>query len=1076
LSAHNINHPLLAAQLEVWLNEKVDPDNPIFYGGQYTEIYGAIDPTIFEAALRQVLVEAEALRVKIYEDVNGPRQIIDDSLKWSMPFIDLSKEPDPKAAAEEWMKADLGRVVDLTHGPLFSFVLFKLGPEQFIWYQWTHHIVNDGFGYWLIARRVAEVYTSKANDLPGSDGVYSSLRLVIEDEERYLASEQFERDRLYWLECLAGMSEPTSLTDKPLVKSSSFLRETAYIQSVDADMMRMTAHRTGTTLSQLTIAAVAAYLSRLTDANEVILGLTVTARLGAVSRNAPCMMANVVPLRLITLPDMSVSELIQQVGQKTRQALRHQRYRSEYLKRELGLAATDRRLFGPTVNIMPFDYNLYFADHCATTHNLSNGMVEDLSIVVYGKSKDGEMRIDFNANPNLYTLGDLQNHLRRFLRFLEAVVADADQAVGQIDLLTPEERRQILKEWNETRVAFPQTQALHHLIEAQVERTPESVAVRFDDQSLTYAEMNRRSNQLAHFLRAMGVRPETLVGICLERSPETVVTIAGILKAGAAYLPLDPSYPSERLAFMLGDARPLVLLTQERLLRDLPKFGGETVCLDRDWQLIARQSEEDLRAFGSADNLAYVIYTSGSTGQPKGAMLTHAGILNCIYWMQGEYQLNFSDRFLVKTPLNFDPSVWELFWPLWVGGTLILAEPDRHQDPAYLAQLIAERDVTSAYFVPSMLRAFLDEPGLEVCRSLKRVICGGESLSIEAVNHFFERFDAEFHHSYGPTETSIAATEWTCRRESKHLIAPIGKPLGNIQVYILDAAMQPAPIGSPGELYIGGICVGRGYLNRPDLTAERFVPDPFGNDPGGRFYRTGDLARYLSGGDIEFCGRVDNQVKLRGHRIELGEIEAALRSFPKVRETVVVARESERGEKRLVGYVVGAEDIHAGELREYLRGMLPEYMAPGVYVVLEELPLTPSGKIDRRALPVPEGRRPELEQGYVAARTSTEQILTEIWSHALGLPEVGIHDNFFDLGGHSLLLVEVLSRLRGKFKREVHIVDLFKYPTIELLATYLAPAEGEVQLQMMQTELAAKMQEGQVRRKHRLKKFLVSRQ
>ncbi|MDX8130471.1 amino acid adenylation domain-containing protein, partial [Methylomonas sp. OY6] len=532
----------------------------------------------------------------------------------------------------------------------------------------------------------------------------------------------------------------------------------------------------------------------------------------------------------------------------------------------------------------------------------------------------------------------------------------------------------------------------------------------FEEQNLTYTELNARANQLAHYLIEQGVGPEVLVGICMERSLDMVIGLLGILKAGGAYVPLDPHYPQERLLFMLDDIAPIVVLTQAKFANFA--FGNSHVfILDSDWTRIGTYSTVNPYIIIKPENLAYCIYTSGSTGQPKGAGVPHQGILNRLQWMQAEYGLNCTDAVLQKTPYSFDVSVWEFFWPLMTGARLIVAPPELHKDSQGLIDLIQSAGITTVHFVPSMLLAFVDTPGAEHCTSLKRVICSGEALSADLVQRFQQKLPAGLHNLYGPTEASVDVSYWACPMECRATEIPIGKPIANLRLYILDRSLNPVPIGTPGELHIGGIGLGRGYLNQPDLTAEKFIPDPFGQ-PGSRLYKTGDLVRYRQDGNIDYLGRIDHQVKIRGFRIELGEIEAQLLKQVDVKDAVVVAREDQPGDKRLVAYVVPqaeateAEQAIVERLKVTLRQHLPDYMVPSAFVVLEAMPLSANGKLDRKQLPAPDLSE-QLKKTYVAPRTNTERVLAEIWQEVLGVEQVGIEDDFFELGGHSLLATQL---------------------------------------------------------------------
>src|SRR5581483_11971464 len=635
--------------------------------------------------------------------------------------------------------------------------------------------------------------------------------------------------------------------------------------------------------------------------------------------------------------------------------------------------------------------------------------------------------------------------LKHFLTLLEGLVAHPEQHISQLPLLDEAERRKVLLEFNDTAVEYPTDTCLHRFFELQVERTPEAPALICEQQVLCYRELNERANQLAHWLRTLGIGPDELVGVCAHRSIEMVVALYGVMKAGGAYVPLDPDYPQERLAVMLEDARPKVLLTQDKLLPLLPEYSGHALCLDRDWPRIASESKENPEVISNAKNLAYAIYTSGSTGKPKGVPNVHEGIVNRLLWMQDQYGLKPGDRVLQKTPYSFDVSVWEFFWPLLAGATLVMAKPDGHKDPEYLVDVIASHRITTLHFVPSMLQAFLQAQGIERCRDLRLVFCSGEALPYEVQQRFFELCAAELHNLYGPTEAAVDVTYWRCRRDYERSLVPIGRPIANTQIYLLDKNLEPVPIGVAGELHIGGINLARGYLNRPELTAEKFIRDPFSAKAGARLYKTGDLARFLPDGNIEYLGRIDHQVKIRGFRIELGEIEAALDRHPAVRQSVVMAREDEPGNKRLVAYIVSEGAAPSGEeLRTHLRTGLPEFMVPAAFVMMESFPLSSNGKVNRRALPAPQFA-PSDEREYVAPRSNVESQVAAIWAEVLRVPQVGIHDDFFALGGHSLMATQVVARLRQSLGVELPLRALFEAPTVAGLAARIPGTQAQIQ-------------------------------
>jgi amino acid adenylation domain-containing protein len=667
----------------------------------------------------------------------------------------------------------------------------------------------------------------------------------------------------------------------------------------------------------------------------------------------------------------------------------------------------------------------------------------DLSVII--NAEHGRLNATLEYSTALFKRDTIDRLWKHWQNLLQGLVASPETPLADLRMIDATERREILYDWNQTNRSYPQEKNIIELFEQRALITPSAVALRFEKETLTYAELNGRANQLARLLHANGVGPEQVIGICMERSVEMVVSLLAVLKAGAAYVPLDPGLPADRLEYMIADAKARMVLAHSPLLPSVPPHGAEAIAIDDKWPQISSYSDANVETQLCEENLAYVIYTSGSTGLPKGAMNEQHAIQNRLMWMQDAYQLTGDDRILQKTPYSFDVSVWEFFWPLLAGAQLILARPGGHQDSAYLVKLIREQGVTTIHFVPSMLQAFIEEPGIEKCLSLRRVICSGEALGWELQQAFHRRLPwAELHNLYGPTEAAVDVTSWHCEPAGGHPgVVPLGKPIANTQIHILDDDLEPVPIGVTGEIHIGGEAVGRGYWNNPDLTAQKFVPNPFSGRAGQRLYKTGDLGRYRADGVIEYLGRNDSQVKLRGFRIELGEIESALRRHPVVHQATVLAREDVPGQKRLVAYILpqqaAAMPSRNDEFESFLRDRLPEYMIPSDFVLLEQLPLTPSGKIDRRALP-----RPELRIGKerVAPRTSTEQGLAAIWEEVLGLEEVGIDDNFFNVGGDSIRSIQVRARAQ-QAGWNFSLQDMFRYQTIRQLAEHVGTEETE---------------------------------
>ncbi|MCH0571632.1 amino acid adenylation domain-containing protein [Streptomyces sp. MUM 136J] len=1032
--------PLTAAQSGMWYLQALDPDSPALNTAQCLEIHGPLDTTLFTRAVRQVTDEADALRVRVADLADGPRQF---PCRWPDPPLevrDLRGRPDADRQAEAWMDADLAVPFDLAAGPLFRYVLFRTGEQRWLYYQRIHHLVMDGYGYMLLMRRTAEVYTALAEGRPPAPRPFGTLDRLLAQDAEYRAGDARAADAAHWRELLADRPEAPLLAGRSALPSRSFHRRSAHLDGQEAARLRELAAGLRATWPEVLIAAQALYTSRATARRDVVLGLPMMSRMGSDALRIPGMVMNVLPLRLAVDPEATFAELVRQVVLAVRAVRRHQRYRYEDIRRDLGLLGAGRALLGPLVNVMPFDFGADFAGSPALARSLSSGPVEDLTVNVYDLGGERGLRIDHDANPALHEDAEVALHQDRFLSLLTRLTrTDPHLPTAVHGVALPAERAQLLDALDDTTRELPGT-TLIGPIEAQANRTPDAPALAFGDSVLSYAELNGRANRLARHLISLGARPGTVVAVAVPRSAELPVALLGVLKSGAAYLPLDPDYPDERLAHMLADAAPVCAVT-DRAGR-LPETTRTPLAVLDGLDLDGYLPTNPARAL-TPSHPAYVIYTSGSTGRPKGVVVPHAAIDNRLRWMQGTYRLTPGERVLQKTPSSFDVSVWEFFWPLRVGATLVVAEPGGHRDPAYLARLIREQAVTTCHFVPSMLQMFLADPAVAGggvpsdsaqggLGGLRRVFCSGEALPRDTA-HTFARVlpGVELHNLYGPTEAAVDVTHHACRPEHDGPV-PIGAPVWNTRLYVLDAALQLCPPGVPGELYLAGAQLADGYLGRAELTAARFVADPFG-PPGSRMYRTGDLARWTPEGEVEYLGRTDHQVKLRGQRIEPGEIEAALSARDGVDGAVVLVREDRPGDQRLIGYITGDADPAA--VRRALTGTLPEHMVPAAVVRLDSFPLSPNGKLDRRALPAPvfasASRRPATEREAATAR---------LFAEVLGLEETGPDDAFFDLGGTSLLAVHLVARVREEFGVELTVGSLFAAPTPAALAARIDEA------------------------------------
>lgn len=828
----------------------------------------------------------------------------------------------------------------------------------------------------------------------------------------------------FWAERLANL-EPVEV---PYFKRRMAReRKTAYSEAhVSIPHSPVRKLKAPATAGDIVLAALALYLSRISGMQRFDIAFRDTA-LGEFLSGTEAFLASHIPLRVEIDPKQTFDQLISAVEREKERARSHKSF-----PRDLPLR--DPRL----VELLKTELGIRLPVAVSRVGNL------ETRPPIYGAGMeivipDGGKECIWLYDQEVMDSKVVEKMRTQFLVLLSQIHEKQDKQLFELSVVPEEEKKKVLAEFNDTKVSYPLDKCLHEFFESQVERTPDAVSVVFKGERLTYHELNKRTNQLAHWLRKLGVGPETLVGVYMERSLEMVIGLYGILKAGGAYVPLDPEYPAERISFMLEESQVPVLLTQKHLESNIPGHSAKVICVDSEWEMIAAESGGNLPTETKPDNLAYVIYTSGSTGRPKGVMNIHRGICNRLLWMQDAYKLTPVDRVLQKTTFSFDVSVWEFFWPLMFGAALVVAEPGGHRDTGYLVKTIVDEKITTMHFVPSMLQVFLEDKEVRVCKSLKRVICSGEALPYDLQERFFELLNAELHNLYGPTEAAVDVTYWACQRGSNLKTVPIGRPLANTQTYILDRYMQPVPIGVSGELHLGGVQIARGYLNRPDLTVEKFLPDPFSREQGARLYKTGDLCRYFPDGNIEYLGRNDFQVKIRGQRIEIGEIEAVLSQYPAVREVTVLAREDVPGDKRLVAYVVPKHQtkLDVEQLRDFAREKLPNYMVPSTIVPMEAFPLSSSGKVDRRSLPVPERKR-QMDRSYVAPQGESEGILAAIWEELLHVDKVGVRDNFFDLGGHSLLLVKMVPKVEAAFGRKVTIIDLFQRPTIKALAEFLA--------------------------------------
>ncbi|WP_156725143.1 non-ribosomal peptide synthetase [Streptomyces apocyni] len=1034
--------PVTGAQTGIWLAQQIEPDSSVFHIAFSLELWGDTDLDRLAASVRQAVEEAECLHVRISPEGRGARQT-PTPFPVHVPLVDLRGEPDPSAAAADWMDADRTRPLDLADGPLFGHALLRVADDRVLWYQRYHHIVLDGMGVALITRRAGELYTlggTPAADAPPARDW--ALSRFVDSDLAYRASPQSGTDRAYWLDRLADRPEPVRLVERSATPMTRRLRRTVELSPGRAARLDDAARRVGAKTSRLLVASVAAYLHRVTGERDLVLGLPVAARLDAAARDVPGMASNVLPLRLAVRGEMTMAALVAAVDQEITGAVAHGRYRAEDLARDLGLVDGVPELVGPTVNVLPRAGDLRFGDHRAELHPLWLGPVSDLAISFTETGDSDGLRIDLDADADACDPQTLADHERRFLLLLDALAADSDQPLAHIALVSATERAELLEEFGSAPREVPEL-SWPAAFEQRVRHTPDAVALVCEDRELSYAELDAAANRLAHHLIARGVRPEDIVAVALPRSPELVSCLLAVMKAGAAYLPLDADHPQDRLAYMLSDAGARAVVTTGELAAELPEIPGvERVLIDDAATLAALASADSARPGLPVvlDQAAYVIYTSGSTGRPKGVVVTHDGVGSLIATATDRIGIDATSRVVQFASVGFDVTVWDLIMSLCVGGTVIVVPAERRVAGPALTEYIEEHQATHMILPPSLVAALPQDCELPEGAVL---VVGTEAVPGELIARWAGRLRVVV--AYGLTEATVNSTLWPADPNWQGPV-PIGRPDPNTRCYVLDSALSPVRVGVEGELYVAGRGLARGYLGRAGLTSERFVADPFGA-PGARMYRTGDRVRWRADGNLEFLGRADGQLKIRGHRIEPGEIESAFMACPGIAQAAVLVRDDHRGVHRLVAYLVGeagTDDTAAAvaTARASVADTLPDYMAPSAVVILDgPLPLTPNGKLDTRSLPEPQWT---ATAGDAPPTTPEEAVIAGLFAEVLGLPVVGVHDSFFELGGDSIVAIQLVNRAR-EAGLTLTPREVFRRRTVAALASVAgtaAPGEG----------------------------------
>ena len=1052
--AHRDGAAVSFAQQRLWFLDQIEPDRASYNVPRAIRLWGVLNVPALQRTLDELLARHEPFRTR-FSSVDGAlRQIISAGARLPLSIIDLSDfaVAERETRAQALARAEAVRPFDLAQGPVIRAQLLRLSEQEQILLLTTHHIVSDAWSTGILFRELGALYNAFA---AGKGSPFPPLPIQYADfaewQRNWLRGEVLEEQLGYWrkqLDGVRGILELPADHPRPAVPTAGGAHRSLSLSPALSEQLAELSKREGATLFMTLLAAFKTLLYRYTDEQDIVVGSPIAGRNRVETEALIGFFINTLALRTNLSGSATFRELLSRVKETAVGAYAHQDLPFEKLVEEL---QPERAL-----NRNPFFQIMFQFQNAARVPLALDGLTSSQLDVATGTSKfdlmlaaaeeGAALTLVMEYSTDLFAGETIERLLQQLSTLLAGIVANPNERISRLPLLSEDQRSQVLNDWNTTQAEFPDDRCIHQLFADQVERAPSAVAVLIGSDRVTFGELNARANQLAHRLQSLGVGPESRVAICLERSLEMIVGLLGILKAGAAYVPLEPAFPTERLSFILEDSQAQLLLTQQYLLPSLPASSTRVLTLDGDQPAIAGEPTENPRNTATSENAAHVIYTSGSTGKPKGVVSAHRASVNRFAWMWRAYPFASDEICCQKTSLSFVDSIWEIFGPLLKGVPLVIIPNELLMDPKRFVQSLADNQVTRLVLVPSLLRVILEstENLAQRLAFLRYCVCSGESLPVELATEFRKQLPAaKLINLYGSSEVAADVTCYEVESSEPAGSVPIGKPIANTRVLVLDQHFQPTPVGVPGEIFIGGAGVARGYLNRPDLTAERFIPDPAG-EPGARLFRTGDLGRYLPDGNIEYRGRRDHQVKIRGFRIELGEIETTLATHPQVREAVVIALADQRGEKYLVAYIVAPDNRPAAfQLRAHLRDQLPDYMIPASLVMLDSLPLTASGKVDRLALPKLEVSPLAASEAFRAPRNPTEDLLADIWATTLNCDRVGIDDDFFSLGGHSLLLVRIASHIHEVFALELPLRVLFEAPTVAGMAHQIEAARRE---------------------------------
>jgi amino acid adenylation domain-containing protein len=1031
-------YPLTHPQKGIWYTEKLYQGTSIGIIAATLKIHGNINYDFLDKAINLAIEKNDALRINIVEKNGEPFQYVLPYKYRKIELIDFSNDSLDKVY--EWDTAQAQTPLDIENHEFCKFYLLKIDKDYGGFFIKIHHTIADAWSIILIANQTIKFYEDLVNSTQIEDNNFPSYIDYIKNEQLYVESERYSKDKQFWVDKFSQLPEISSLKNR---NDNSFdlkaRRKTFILPGKLCKKINDYCSENKTSILTLFLCALSIYINRITDKKDIVVGTPVLNRTNIKEKETVGMFINTIPLRINVDDNITFGEFSNVISSTILQSLKHQKYSMDYLLNELREKHKGiEKLFDICLSYQnaKFKKSDLFEGQEGRWH-FTGCQKESLYIHINEREGNGELVLNYDYLSDLFYAKEIDFIHDHLIRLLWHALDNPYRELAQIDMVSEKEKYKILYEFNNTESYFPRDKVIGNIFEEQVNSTPDNIALIFGNNQLSYRELNSKVNKLARFLRKKGVRKETIVGFITYRSFEMIIGILSILKAGGAYLPIDPEYPEDRIEYMLKDSNASILLKSSSINKNID-FSGDIVYIDDSG--IENEEPDNLETINSPENLAYIIYTSGSTGRPKGAMIEHHSIINRLNWMQKKYALSEADRLIQKTPYTFDVSVWELMWWFFCGAGLVILEPGAEKDPAHIADTIYKNNITVAHFVPSMLNMFLDfikdntDYNSKLC-GLRMVFASGEALLPSQVEKFnrvlFQNNGTKLHNLYGPTEATVDVSYYECGTEDKIKTVPIGKPIDNISLYILDKHLNIMPIGAVGELYIGGEGLARGYINNEELTNEKFITNPYRENA--RMYKTGDLARWFPKGDIEYMGRIDQQVKIKGFRIELGEIQAQLLKMPSVINAVVVCHNEPNGNKALCAYMIFKGKETVTNIKKHLYSRLPGYMIPSYFIEIKEIPLSQNGKLSIKLLPDPI-KNAMKDSNYVNPRNENEKHLQGIWQETLNIENIGIRDNFFDIGGDSLAAMNLVSRL----KNIISIEDIYKHPTIELLSDYIS--------------------------------------